>query len=86
MLSVDPDDDDDIPPTASQSGHGTPAAAGTPSGGQAAGDATEGGESQGSKPMAVIDLSGDGDASNGSHKVSVSQLVYSVVSISLKHV
>ncbi|KAI0209445.1 Nipped-B-like protein [Lamellibrachia satsuma] len=71
MLSIDPDDDDDIPPTASQSGHGTPAAAGTPSGGQAAGDATEGGESQGSKSMAVIDLSGDGDASNGSHKAEI---------------
>ncbi|KAK2173698.1 hypothetical protein NP493_853g00005 [Ridgeia piscesae] len=32
-----PDDDDDIPPPPSQSGHGTPAAAGTPSGGQAGG-------------------------------------------------
>ena len=36
MLSIDPDDDN-IPPPHSQSihGHGTPAAAGTPSGGQA---------------------------------------------------
>ena len=36
MLSIDPDDDDDIPPPPFQSGLGTPAAAGTPSGGQGA--------------------------------------------------
>jgi hypothetical protein len=77
MLSIDPDDDDDIPPPPSQSGHGTPAAAGTPSGGQAGGDALdaaqggpETGESQDSKPVAVIDLSGDGDGDNGGQKVS----------------
>ena len=73
MLSIDPDDDDDIPPPLSQSGHGTPAAAGMPSGGQAGGDAQGGpetGESQDSKPVAVIDLSGDGDGDNGGRKVS----------------
>ncbi|KAK2155379.1 hypothetical protein NP493_2070g00011 [Ridgeia piscesae] len=73
-----PDDDDDIPPPPSQSGHGTPAAAGTPSGGQAGGDALdaaqggpETGESQDSKPVAVIDLSGDGDGDNGGRKVEI---------------
>ncbi|KAK2148127.1 hypothetical protein NP493_3287g00001 [Ridgeia piscesae] len=74
MLSIDPDDDDDIPPPPSQSGHGTPAAAGTPSGGQAGGDAQGGpetGESQDSKPVAVIDLSGDGDGDNGGRKVEI---------------
>ncbi|KAK2190492.1 hypothetical protein NP493_78g03024 [Ridgeia piscesae] len=78
MLSIDPDDDDDIPPPPSQSGHGTPAAAGTPSGGQAGGDAAdaaqggpETGESQDSKPVAVIDLSGDGDGDNGGQKVEI---------------
>ncbi|KAK2182554.1 hypothetical protein NP493_348g00029 [Ridgeia piscesae] len=68
MLSIDPDDDADIPPTPSQSSLGTPAAPGTPSGGQAGGDAQGGpetGESQDSKPIAVIDLSGDGDGDNG---------------------
>ena len=61
----------------SQSGHGTPAAAGTPSGGQAGGkaaDAAQGGpetgESPDSKPVAVIDISGDGDGDNGGQKVS----------------
>ena len=71
MLSIDPDDDDDIPPPPSQLG--TRAAAGTPSGGQAGGDAQGGpetGESQDSKPVAVIDLSGDGDGDNGGQKVS----------------
>ena len=60
-----------------QYGHGTPAAAGTPSGDQAGGDAAdaaqggpETGESQDSKPVAVIDLSGHGDGDNGSQKVS----------------
>ena len=43
MLSIDPDDDDDIPHPP-QSGHGTPAAAGVPSGGQAGGDADNGGQ------------------------------------------
>ncbi|KAK2155227.1 hypothetical protein NP493_2098g00006 [Ridgeia piscesae] len=43
MLSIDPDDDDDIPHPP-QSGHGTPAAAGAPSGGQAGGDADNGGQ------------------------------------------
>ncbi|KAK2143113.1 hypothetical protein NP493_4645g00000 [Ridgeia piscesae] len=73
-----PDDDDDIPPPPSQSSHGTPAAAGTPSGGQAGGDALdaaqggpETGESQDSKPVAVIDLSGDGDGDNGGRKVEI---------------
>ena len=77
MLSIDPDDDDDIPPTPSQSGLGTLAAAGTPSGGQAGGDAAdaaqggpETGKSQDSKSVAVIDLSGDGDGDNGGQKVS----------------
>ena len=73
MLSIDPDDDDDIPPPLSQTGLGTPAAAGTPSGGQAGGDAQcgpETGESQDSKPVAVIDLSRDGDGDNGGQKVS----------------
>ena len=58
--------------------HCTPAAAGTPSGGQAGGDAAdaaqggpETGESQDSKPVAVIDLSGDGDGDNGGQKVSM---------------
>ncbi|KAK2169221.1 hypothetical protein NP493_1201g01032 [Ridgeia piscesae] len=78
MLSIDPDDDDDIPPTPSQSSLGTPAAAGTPSGGQAGGDAVdaaqggpETGESQDSKPVAVIDISGDGDGDNGGQKVEI---------------
>ena len=56
-----------------QPGVGTPAAAGTPSGGQAWGDAQGGpetGESQDSTPVAVIDLSGDGDGDNGGQKVS----------------
>ena len=77
MLSIDPYDDDDIPPPPSQSGHGTPAAAGTPSGDQAGGNAVdaaqrgpETGESQDSKPVAVIDLSGDCDGDNGGRKVS----------------
>ena len=77
MRSIDPDGDDDIPPPPSQSGLGTPAAAGTPSGGQAGGDAAdtaqggpETGKSQHSKPVAVIDLSGDGDGDNGGQKVS----------------
>ena len=58
MLSIESDDDDDIPPPPpSQSGLGTPAAAGTPSGGQAGGDAQGGpetGESQDSKPVALL--------------------------------
>ena len=75
MLSIHPDDDDDddIPPPPSQSGHGTPAAAGGQAGGNAL-DAAQGGpetgESQDSKPVAVIDLSGDGDGDNGGRKVS----------------
>ena len=61
MLSIDPDDDDDVMPVPSQSTQGTAAPEG-----QAAGDAAD----RATGGTASIDLTGEGDANSSAQRVS----------------